>query len=113
MPVHSLHLRQQIKDKATLKQKPLSVSSLEKEGRKVGENTVNVKHLLLALLRAAYLFAGIDGGAGRRGGGANRGAGSRSRGADRVDLSGHVVDLPGEDGQVLGQVLTDPTHTGK
>ena len=109
MPVHSPHLRQQIKDKVMLKQKPLRVSSLEREG----ENKVNVKHLLHALLRAAYLFAGIDGGAGRRGGGADRGAGSRSRGADRVDLSGHVVDLPGEDGQVLGQVLTDPAHTGK
>lgn len=86
----------------------LSISSRRKE---------EVKHLLQALLRAllraAYHFVGVNGGAGCGGGGADSGAGSRARGADWVDLSGHIVDLPGKDGQVLGQVLTDPTHTGK
>lgn len=59
----------------------------------------------------AYLFPGVDGrprgGGGRADGGAGRGAGR----ADRVDLPGNVVDLAGQDSQVLSQVLADPAHT--
>ena len=33
------------------------------------------------------------------------------RGAHRVDLSGHIVDLPGQHGEVFSEVLADPgTH---
>lgn len=61
----------------------------------------------------AYLFSGVDGGAWSGGGCADRGAGGGARGADRVDFTCYVMDLPCQDGQILGKVLTDPTHTGK
>lgn len=60
-----------------------------------------------------YLLPGVDGGARRGGGCADGGAGSRAGGTDRVDFACHVMDLPCQDSQVLGQVLTDPAHTGK
>lgn len=60
-----------------------------------------------------HLLAGVDGGAGGGGGRADGGAGGGARGADGVNLARHVVDLACQDSQVLGQVLTDPTYTGK
>lgn len=60
-----------------------------------------------------YLLFGVDGGARCGRGCADRGAGRRAGGTDRVDLTCHVMDLSSQDGQVLGQVLTDPAHTGK
>lgn len=60
-----------------------------------------------------YLLPRVDGGARCGGGRADRGAGRRAGGTDGVDLARHVVDLSCQDGQILGQVLTDSAHTGK
>ncbi len=60
-----------------------------------------------------YLLSGVDGGARCGRGCADRGAGRSAGGTDRVDLTSHVMDLSCQDSQVLGEVMADPTHTGK
>lgn len=87
------------------------------DGMKVDQKLTHLSHALLHVrLRGAcgaYLFPCVDGRSRGGGGRADRGAGRGAGGADRVDLAGHVVDLARQDGQVLGQVLADPAHTGE
>jgi len=54
-----------------------------------------------------HLFPGRDG-RGRGVGLGARGDGGPGGGDRRVPVSGHVVDLPRQDGQVFGQVMAEP-----
>ncbi len=75
-------------------------------------NTLKVSNSLVKG-RQMYLLSGVDGGAWCGRGRAGRGAGRSAGGTDRVDLASHVMDLSCQDSQVLGEVLTDPAHTGE
>lgn len=63
----------------------------------------------------AHLFPARDGdggcGPGRVGCRAWGGVGAHSRGTLGVPVPRHVMDLTGQDGKVLGQVLTEPGKT--
>lgn len=54
-----------------------------------------------------HLLPGRDGGGRSVGQGAGGGGGAHAR-ARRVSVPGHIMDFLGQDGKVLGQVLTQP-----